>query len=215
MPTPSNDVVEITLVGDMLEQEILTVHHYEKVSPSVTASEMAQSLATSYIANCLPLLSDTYAFREVRFKNLFDPSEQGTIDVIDQFGARIGDEAMPTHDTISFQVLHNEPQIRSGRKAVGGLVESANVGGVLTPTNLTAWQGIGQSWLVEALKDVATGITDIGRPVIVKRIAEVVSGVTRYRLPATAIEALVGYVYDTVLSAYIRTQNSRKVGYGD
>lgn len=213
MPVPTQDVVEITLVGDQSNQLVTNVFHYVKESPSIQASEIAQAVASSFIIECLPDLSTSYTLRQVNYRNLFDDSEQGELDILDQTGAAAVD-ALPPHDTLSMQLLHDEPAIRNGRKSFSGITEFIQTNGLIAPASLSALDAGFGTFVTEAIKDVATQTITIARPVIVKRIAEVVGAVTRYRLPNNALEALVGFVYDVVLDAYVRTQNSRKVGRG-
>lgn len=214
MAQPNNDVIEIQIIGDVQGQMCRNVLFYEKVQAQFPASEIAQSAATQFITEMLPLLSDRYVLREVQWRNLFNPSDAGSIDLIDQPGGIIS-AAMPAHDTYSIRLLHSEPTIRSGRKSISGVTEDANVEGVLSGTALPAVQDASFDWLVPGLKDVATGLVDIALPIVVKRIIDQTGLQTKYRLPNSAVEAVIGYVYQAVLSAYVRTQNSRKIGYGE
>lgn len=213
MPQATNDIVEVTLIGDMQNQQVTNVTHWHKTDNTHPSEDIAEQCASAFIQGVLPNVASAYTLTEVQYRNLFDPSDSGTIDVLDQVGGQAV-EALPPHDTCSAQLLHDEPAIRNGRKGFAGVPETSQVNGLVTPAHVTSWDNGVSSFITEALKDVATNTIDIAQPVIVKRISEVVGAVTRYRLPQSVVEAVVGFVYDIVIDTYVRTQNSRKVGRG-
>lgn len=214
MPQPTGDIIEVTLIGTQNNQEVTNVLHFERLDAGETAEDIATAAGAKFVTTMLPNMAEEYVFTAINYRNLFNPSEAGTVDVTNQPGGRISVDPLPPHDTVSLSLIHDEPQIRKGRKSIAGMAEDQQDNGVITPAVVTAIQSDSLDWMTEALKDVATGLVDTAQPVIVKRIAEVVEGVTGYRLPGNATEALVGWVYDVVVSAYIRTQNSRKIGRG-
>ena len=214
MPAPTGDLIEVTLVGTQNEQEITYVSHWERVDASETAADIAQACATSFIVEILPNIAEEYVLTHINYRNLFDASEAGTVDISDQAGGRTAVDPLPPHDTVSVQLLHDEPQIRNGRKSFAGFAEDQQDNGVLTAATVSNMTTDATAWLTTTLKDIATGLVDTAKPVIVKRLSEVIGGVTKYKLPSSAAEALVGYIYDVVVSTYVRTQNSRKIGRG-
>lgn len=214
MPAPTGDIIEVTLIGVQNEQEISNVLHFDRLDSGTAAADIATQAAAKFITTMLPDIAEEYVLTRADFRNLFNPSEAGSVDIIDQPGGRIGVDPMPPHDTFSVQLLHNEPSIRSGRKSVAGIAEDQQDNGIITPAILAAVQLDAIDWMTETLKDIATGLVDVAQPIVVKRISELIGGVTRYRLPANAVEAIVGAIFDVVTSSLVRTQNSRKIGRG-
>jgi hypothetical protein len=213
MPQPIDDVYEIVISGELAGQEVSNVFHYEKVSASVDPFDIVDSIHTIWVNDVLPSVADSYQLNTISFRNLFDPIDVGEVTYVGDTGGLVA-EALPSHDTFSIQLVHNEPTVRKGRKSIAGVTEASQSNSLLGVPVVSAFTTSMSKLTAETINDPSDPLLAIARAVVVKRIPELVGSVTRYRLPANISEAVVGYIFDVFVDLYVRTQNSRKIGRG-
>lgn len=213
MPQPTADVLEVTINALLEGQKISNVLHFQKEDNLVDMSEVEVALTELVLNFYRPLACADIYFEDVTYRNLFNPSEQGTI--VMGFGGTKAGDAFPAHDTLNVSLSHDEPAIRKGRKAVFGMSDDDAIGSLFTFSTISTATPLVSAMFAEPLRTIDNPAVTLLRPVVVKRVAELINGVTRYRLPTSVAEALVGFVYDVVIDVYVRTQNSRKIGRGN
>lgn len=208
MPAYTGTILEVVLVREIQNQDVLNVMHYALSDESVLNDLdsvmllLANKIVTQLDATCDP----SVYFDRLTYRNIYDDSISGEV-IIDVNGTGTDGHDLPVHDTFSLSLIHDEPSIRTGRKSVSGVTETDSLNGKVGADSYVAISNALHTAFGEPL---TVSEVDVLRPIVVKRIAEVVDGVTKYRLPNISTEALVGFVYDTILSIYIGTMLSRK-----
>lgn len=210
------DIIEITATySNGVAGTASTVHHYEAQVDSFLIDAFIDAWVAQVWLGIKNSISAQWTLTEVTARNLFDPTEASGKSYNLMGLSPGGGNAMPTFVSFAVTLNHDNPgAIRPGAKRImgpeegysfeNGVIEGASYSGI--STNLAR--------LADPLTEAVGGLVQLAQPVIVKRIAEIVAGVTRYRLPVNQAEAIIGYVFEAVLNRYLTSQVTRKRGRG-
>lgn len=188
------------------------VYFYESLDAGTSSDELAQLFIDDVLPSVRAVQSSEIVHVLVKVENLFNPSDftQAVINFPGTFGAAV--DALPPHDAISFTLRPSTKIVRPGGKRYAGLTEQSQDNGVIADAALVILLEALRFALIEILKDLATGLDDHYRPIIVKRILEGVEPDITYRLPENQGEAQHADVIQSDYSLFVRTQNSRRLG---
>lgn len=212
-----NDVIQIDLVGSYkgaVQQR--NVFFYQVTDASFELVDLVQAFIDTFSGGSfLALFTADMTFSLLSAVNIFNRDEVYEVGLAWVGQNSTQPEALPPFATYSVRLSHDKPsQIRKGAKRFSGVSEGQVSDGLFDDAAYTANDTILGATLATDLIDPIGGIISLARPVVVKRIAEIVDGITQYRLPANFAEAVIGIVIDAILARAIGTQNSRKFGYG-
>lgn len=205
------DVFEIVDQQEMIGQQALNVYFYRVRTVSVTDND-ASSVATAFIEQMLPVIvaaqTTDVVHTAVKVRNLFDETDAHT-ELLSEAGT-YGDDSQSTFNAFPFQLVGNNAAVRPGAKRIAG-VDGANVtdGVVDGLTLISALEDVA----VQLAAEMAWGLlsAEFLEPVIVGRILD--GG--EYRLPTTALEAIISVITDALWNPRVTSQTSRKVGVGE
>jgi len=212
-----NDVIKLDLVGSYKQAaEQRNVFFYQCTNASFEMVDLVQAFIDTFIdGGFLGLFTQDMTFTRLSAVNLFNPDEVYEVGLAWQGQNSVQPEALPPYCTYSVRLAHDKPsEIRKGAKRFSGVPEGQVSDGVFDDVAYPIGDSIMGAVLSVDLLDPIGGILSLARPVVVKRIAEIIDGVTRYRLPTNFAETVVGIVIDAILAKAVGTQTSRKFGYG-
>lgn len=206
----NGDIYMLTDVAYNNDQQNLNVYFYRRDSLVAVSDNEAENLAEQWIADVLPrvlaIQNTSVLHTAVQVKNLFDPTD-AWVELISAAGTVTNADESPVMLALDVGLEHNNAAIRQGRKAYGGLDESAMSNGVVVGSGFIANLAL---LMAELVTGVPIGVIDTFFPVIVARILD---GLT-YRLPVDQGEATYGSIQTATYNPVISTQNSRKIGRG-
>lgn len=214
-----NDVYEISLQQEQRGQDVSNVFHVHQVLAFVTTyPTVAQVLAENFAAQVLPLIT-TWQIAEVvtvgvRAKNLFDASDDYTLELSIPGSASDATQSLPQFTAVGFNLGGDNAAVKNGAKRFAGLTEDVQDDGVITNTTFIA-QMDDLSDKLEGYVTVGTIIQDnVFKFVIVKRIRTGTPGNYQYHLPTNQLESVLSAVIVATFNALVTSQISRKIGVG-
>lgn len=205
------DVFQVIDEQLMFGQTMLNVYFYKVLSASVTdnnAESVANAFETTVIPDVAACQSTDIVHVAIHVQNLFDVSDKFDA-AISVPGTAVMDSA-GAFEAYPFRLVGNNGAVRNGAKRIAGVGTDAITDGVVTDMGIlgslgtlaTTMQSI-LNWGLLAAEELA--------PVIVKRILE--DG--EYRLPETALEAVLSTIVDAIFNPVVTSQVSRKIGIGE
>lgn len=206
----TSNVFEITMHGELFEQECENVFFYRGVSGSdPTFAEVADAFYDQIWSLVQLMVSTDYTLNTIEVRNILG-SASPHIQPIVEAGLNGAGDTFGSMAAFGFTLGVATSDTRPGSKRFAGVDEAVVTDGVVTDAGtITGLNDISDA-LNDVLVDVATGLVTLGVPVIVKRILD--SGV--YRLPTSLGELVTNLVTSAVAHLIVTTQNSRKVGTG-
>lgn len=214
------DVYEIVDAQVLSGQQVLNVYYYQVTSAvEFETATVAEALATQFIEEYIPsvliLQSADIVHERVTVRNLFNISDWYTGSLsLPGTGWAGAQSTLGTFNAVGYKLDGDNHAVRNGAKRISALVEDSVTDGVITDSGLTgALNDLGEAMAAPITDGLVTPLAAF-IPVIVKRVAEVISGVTNYRLPASLAEAVLSIVVGGVWDAVVTSQTSRKIGRG-
>jgi len=202
------DVIEIKDIQTLAGQELMNVYFYEVLQPGLTLEDYSDA----FLADVMPAIRDAQTndlvHTQLDVRSIYSPSATYTV-FHTLPGTRFGTdhETLPRHDAFSFTLSGEDNSTRPGGKRLAGVAEDDQADGVISGTLATILGAIADAFVASL---TAGGLADAMRPTIVKRVIEVVEGVTRYKLPETLVATVLNTIIDAGIGILVSTQNSRK-----
>ena len=217
------DVYQVVVNQSLQSQKVVNVFYYQQSAPFVNNSGQTNAgvLGVSFRQNVIPdwrsFAITQLTFETIEVENLFDDADTW-IDVLALNGQRAAPsgstpEVMPSFVGLGITLDGNGKQVRDGKKRLAGIWEGDSVAGFAGTGLVAACQPL----LVRFAQGRDYGSPTLAegfRPVIVSRVAEVINGQRKYRLPRTQAELVFKTVTEAALSLILTTQNTRKLGRG-
>lgn len=215
-------------VGDVYElvcdqvygtSTVLNVFYYQQhtvvvpLAGQTIAAILAENWDSQVGADVRELQSADVIHREVRVRNLFDPSDAGNYPV-SLAGARGEGDTLPPFVAVSYKLTPENPAVRVGAKRFVGIPEGATADGQLT---FQAYLDDCEEMAAALEQDITAGSviqTATWSPVIVKRVRSGTAGAYEYRLPESVGESVVSKIASALFSVVLGSQVSRKFGRG-
>jgi hypothetical protein len=213
-----NDVYSLTLRQTLLGQRINNVFFYEQIAAyTPTSGTIAQALAEAFEDQILSFVNSMQTTDvsnvQIDAENLFSDTDLASIPITGGGGA--GTNTVSAFMAFPFKFAVAGKSTKAGSKRIGGVASNLQSDGVVTDAT-TITSGIA---LANHMQDNLNGVTpataDIWRPVVVKRIKQVIAGKIKYRLPNEISEKTVQAIFEVLFTLILSTQNSRKIGRGD
>lgn len=213
----NGDVYQVTAKQKINGNDAINVWYCRMTKDNFDSEDVALGFVDRVIPLILPIQSGSTNWYEVIAENLFDGSDKWVESIsLVGAGAYAGD-GMPLHDAVGVILNHDNPTIRAGAKRMAGMTEShSTTFGVLDTAIMGDWDTVMNSVISEgvAIDEGGGLINQIAEFVIVKSIPVIVEGVTGYRLPESAVEAVVGIITSAIIKPNVTTQVSRKADVG-
>lgn len=151
--------------------------------------------------------------REVRCRNLFDPSDAGTY-AVDEPGGASETAGMGPFIAMGYKLFGDNPAVKNGAKRFVGVTESWQNDGLISDAGIIAQGEVVADALAANVTAGDVIPTDTWAPVIVKRVRSGSAGEYEYRLPESVGETVLSRIASALLSVVLTSQVSRKYGRG-
>lgn len=210
------DIYEVKhVVRDFDQKHLENVYFYRHDADpaggpySTQAERLANDWNTDVLTPMLPQIPGGITTTQIIVRNLFDPADQYTL-ALNRGGtySMAATEHMPSFTSGIVTMSTSNGLVRKGRKMLFGLAENMQKDGLFTPAGLVSI-AIRAALTLVSVSNLLGGAKAFN-PVVVKRIRSGTPGNYTYRLPASQIEAVFGYVQSAVASAILTTQVTRK-----
>jgi len=213
-----NDVYAVTLRQMMLGQRVTNVFFYEQFAAfTPTSGTVAADLAQTFGNVVMPGINNIQPTDvvnvQIDVENLFVGADVGQS--IETGGGGFGTNSISTFNAPAFKLAVPAKTTRSGSKRIAGVANNLVTDGVFTDATYIGAASTLEGLMTQNLAGLAPATANVFRPVVVKRIKELIAGKTKYRLPNVIGEKIVQVVVDVVFQLIMSTQNSRKIGRGD
>lgn len=205
----SGDVYQVIDVGWNNDQQNLNVYFYRWDSLA-SMTDPAENLADHIHADLIPKVcavqNTSFLHTEIRVKNIFNASDAFT-KVISEAGTVTNADEAPIFLAINTTLAHDNPAVRQGRKAYGGLDEQQMANGIINASGTVTALNTLMTQLAAVFQE---GIINTWFPIVVKRL---LVG-SDYVLPSSVGELVFGQIVDAAWDALVSSQNTRKTGRG-
>lgn len=211
------DIYQITVKARVNNNDAVNVWYARSTTEETNSEAVALGVVEFGLPELTIVQSVDMEYYEVIARNLFDESDKWTegISVVGELAEALS--TMPLHDAVGVVLNHDNPAIRVGAKRMTGLTEEVvDQYGVLPPAQVANWDSALNAFIDGGVsEEVSEGLFQtIAEYVIVKSVPVIVEGVTGYRLPESAVEAVYGIITSALIKPNITTQVSRKQGVG-
>lgn len=213
-----NDVYAVTLRQTVLGQRTSNVFFYEQFAAfTPTSGTVANDLAQTFGNVVLPGINNIQTTDAVNVQidveNLFVGSDVGQSLLVG--GGASGTNAIGSFTAVGYKLAVPGKTTRLGAKRFGPVANNLMTDGVFTDGAYLAAIAALEPLMSQNLAGLAPVTPNVFRPVVVKRIKEIIAGKTKYRLPNLISEKTVQIIVEAVATLIMTTQNSRKIGRGD
>jgi hypothetical protein len=213
-----NDVYVVTLRQIALGQRLTNVFFYEQFATfTPTAGTVANDLAQTFNNVVVPVLNNIQtndvANVQIDVENLFVGTDVGQ--KIMSGGGASSTNTVGTFTAVGYKLAVPGKTTRAGAKRIGPVGNNFQTDGVFTDATFISAINALEPIMSQNLAGLAPTTANVFRPVVVKRIKELIAGKTKYRLPNLLTEKTIQVIVETIGSLIMTTQNSRKVGRGD
>lgn len=213
-----NDVYMVTLRQTLLGQRVSNVFFYEQFAAfTPTTGTVAFDLAQTFANVVMPGINNVQPTDVVNVavdvENLFVGSDVGT--EAQTGGGAFGTNTVASFSAPAFKLAVPGKTTRAGAKRIAGIANNLVTDGVITDATWLATAATLEGLMEQNLAGMTPTTPNVFRPVVVKRIKEIIAGKTKYRLPNVLGEKVIQVIGDVILTLILSTQNSRKIGRGD
>lgn len=206
------DVYEVIDAQVFGGKDVLNVYFYQALDAGVTADLVGDMWINQVLPDVQNVQGADVSHTEVRVRNLFNLADVAVIPTgVLGTSVAAGVDTMPPHDAIAFKLTRGNASTRHGQKRIAGIPATNQTDGVIDNSTYIVELGELADAMLEQLVDTVGALGNFALPIIVGRIAEVVLGVTEYRLPENLGELVSASIVDVVVDLFISTQNSRKL----